>query len=198
MVNNKNVKNVYYLDQKTDLERLVNSMQKHRRAELIEFLEAKQNKLQSKKAGEYYTIEDVVKAKDGELENMQRFFRGAVVPYYVRQEYDLWDEKISAEYLKRGTKEIKKQVGFMRYDHTGHMTKEVNSMATFRRVKDLREFLDMIEDVCFNDRGYIYPDSDYFNTLETQKGRSAAKRQVFLELKEKAKNKHYNRELLNE
>lgn len=198
MVTNKYVKNLYYLDQKTDIGKLVDSMTKYKKQELVDFLEAKQNKLQSKEVGEYYTLEDTVKIKDGELENMQRFFRGAVVPYYVRQEYDLWDETIPADYLQKGTKEIKKQVGFMRYDHTGHMTDEVNSMLTFRKVEEMNEFLAMVESVCFEDRSNIFPNSDYFKELEDKKGRTAAKRQVFLELKEKTKNKHYNRELPNQ
>jgi hypothetical protein len=189
-------KSLFYLDRDTDVNQLANEILRVKKAELVVFLERQHNRLQEKDAGEYFTVEDITKLKDGELEKMQRFFRGAVVPYYARQQYNIWSEFIDDEHIIKATEEIKKRVGFLKYDHTGHITQEVNSMATFERVKDLNEFLNMIQVVCFDDEGHIFPDSEYFKKLEKEKGRQATQRQCYLELHEKVKNKHFNREII--
>lgn len=183
-------KTLHYLDRDTDLDDLVEEILRQKRAEITVFLQRMQGNLQEKEAGEFYTLEDTLKVKEGELENMQRFFRGAVVPYYMRQSRDLWDDEIPAGLAEECTIEIKKQVGFLRYDHTGHITDEVNSMTTFERVKDLVEFLNTIEEVVFNDQGYIFPDSKHFKELVKLKGREAASRQAIQELRQKVKNLH--------
>lgn len=189
-------KSLFYLDRDTDVNELAEEILRVKRSELIVFLQRQYERLQEKDAGEYFTVEDMTKLKDGELEKMQRFFRGAVVPYYVRQKYDVWTETIDHEKLEQGTNEIKRAIGFLKYDHTGHITEEVNSMATFERVKDLNEFLTMVEQVCFDDEALIFPDSEWFKNLEKEKGRDATSRQAFLELYEKVKNKHYKREII--
>ncbi len=167
-----------------------------KRSELIVFLQRQHERLQEKDAGEYFTVEDTTKLKDGELEKMQRFFRGAVIPYFVRQKYNIWTEGIESDAIHAGTDEIKRAVGFLKYDHTGHITETVNSMSTFERVKDLNEFLNMVQVVCFDDEGFLFPDSEYFRKLEKEKGRGAAERQCFKELHEKVKNQHYKREII--
>lgn len=197
MITKNQTKSLFYLDRDTNVSKLADEILKVKRAEMIVFLQRQHARLQEKDAGEYFTVEDVLKLKDGELENMQRFFRGAVVPYYVRQKYNEWDEIIDHRKIIEGTEEIKKRVGFMKYDHTGHITQEVNSMVTFELVKDLNEFLKMVEVVCFDDEGLIFPDSKYFKGLEKEKGREATQRQCIQELHEKVKNKHYNREILS-
>lgn len=196
MITKNQTKCLYYLDRDTDVNSLVSEILRVKRAEMLVFLQRQHDRLQEKNAGEYFTVEDVTKLKDGELEKMQRFFRGAVVPYYVRQQYDIWSEHIPDEMVVQGTDEIKRAIGFLKYDHTGHISQEVNSMATFERVKDLNEFLTMVEAVCFTDNGLIFPDSEYFKGLEKDKGREATQRQVMIELHEKVKNKHYKREIL--
>ncbi len=197
MILKNQTRSLYYLDRDTDIPELVDEMLRVKRAELTVFLGRQQDRLQEKDAGKYYTVEDNAKLKDGELENMQRFFRGAVVPYYARQSRNIWSEGIEGEVLYECTNEIKRRVGFLKYDHTGHITDEVNSMTTFERVKDLNEWLNMVQAVCFDDEVYIFPDSEHFKKLEADKGRSAAQRQVFLELYEKVKNKHYKREIID-
>ena len=196
MITKSQTKSLYYLDRDTDVVELVDRMMATKRAELIVFLERQHSRLQEKQAGEYFTVEDVTKLKEGELENMQRFFRGAVVPYYTRQKYDIWSDTMASDDLDKGTKEIKRAIGFLKYDSTGHITDEVNSMTTFERVKDLNEFLKMVEEVCFDDEAFIFPDSKHFKDLEKEKGRASAQRQVFLELYEKTKNRHYKREII--
>jgi len=196
MITKNQARTLYFLDRDSDLNELIEEIEKNRKIELLTFLETQQNRLQEKGPGEYLTLEDIVKVKEGELENMQRFFRGAVVPYFIRQNYDMWEYKIPSDIIEEGTNEIKKSVGFMKYDHTGHITTEVNSMATFERVKDLNQFLEMVEAVCFVDNGFIFPSSEHFKKLEKTKGRDAAQRQVFEELLEKTKNRFYKREII--
>lgn len=190
MILKNQTKALHYLDRDTDLNALAKEILRQKEAEIMPLLERFQLNLQEKEAGEFYTLEDTLKVKEGELENMQRFFRGAVVPYYMRQSRDLWDDEIPAGLAEECTIEIKKQVGFLRYDHTGHITDEVNSMTTFERVKDLVEFLNTIEAVVFNDQGYIFPDSKHFKELVKLKGREAASRQAIQELRQKVKNLH--------
>lgn len=188
MIEKKQVRNLYYVDRDTDIGKLVEKINKNRVDEIVAFLNEKKNNLQSKEAGEYITIEDILKMKDGELENMQRFFRGAVVPYYARQSRDVWSEKIPAPIIKDCVDEIKKEVGFIIYDHTGHPTDEVNSMTTFKYVKDLNQFLKDVEENIFGEQ-YIYPDSERFKELEKTKGRNVARIQIIEELKIKMKNR---------
>ncbi len=196
MITKTGVKSLFYLDRDTDINALADEILRVKRSETIVFLQRQFERLQEKEAGEYFTVEDTLKLKEGELEKMQRFFRGAVVPYYVRQKYDIWTDGISHDDLIKGTEEIKRAIGFMRYDSTGHITDDVNSMATFERVKDLNEFLKMVEEVCFDDEALIFPDSKHFRELEKSKGRFEAQRQVFMELREKVKNRYQGREII--
>lgn len=197
MITKNQTKSLFYLDRDSDVNSLVSEILRVKRSEILVFLQRQHDRLQEKDAGEYFTVEDVLKLKEGELENMQRFFRGAVVPYYVRQKFNIWSDTIDSESIERGTNEIKKMVGFLKYDHTGHITEEVNSMVTFERVKDLNEFLAMVENVCFNDEGLIFPNSEDFKKVEKEKGRDSAQRQMISELHEKVKNQHYKREILD-
>lgn len=197
MIFKDQIKSLFYIDRDTNISQLADEILRVKRSEILVFLQRQSGRLQEKDLGEYFTVEDVLKLKDGELEKMQRFFRGAVVPYFIRQKYNVWSEDISQDLISSGTDEIKRAVGFMKYDHTGHITDTVNSMATFERVKDLNEFLKMVEVVCFDDEGFIFPDSKHFKDLEKQKGRYAAHRQATSELHEKVKNKFYKREIIN-
>lgn len=175
-------KTLHFLDRDTDVPVLVEEILRQKRAEITVFIERQKDRLQEKDAGEYFTLEDSLKVKEGELENMQRFFRGAVIPYYAMQSRNAWGEDLSSGIIDDATDEVKREVGFFKYDHSGHITDEVNSMANFERVKDLNEFLHQVEDVCFKDQGYIFPDSKHFKELVKLKGREAAQRQVLQEL----------------
>ena len=195
MISKNQSRLLYYLDRDTDVPALVDRMLRARRVEAIQLLERLKSRLQEKQAGEYYTVEDRVSLKDGELEKMMRFYRGAVVPYFFRQQYDFWEDELPRGAMESTHEEIKLSVGFMRYDHTGHITKETNSLATFERVKDFNEFLTHVEGVCFQDNAFIFPDSEHFLKLEKDKGRAAAQRQVFEELREKHRNRFAGREI---
>lgn len=196
MITKNQTKALYYLDRDTDINALIDEIIEIKKSELEIFLNRQLDRLQEKDAGEYYTIEDISKLKEGELEKMNRFFRGAVIPYYLRQNLNFWEKDIPTSLIIDTTDEIKKMVGFMKYGHDGHITNEVNSLTTFERVKDLNEFINTVKNVCFDDNDYIFPDSEYFEKLEKEKGREAAQRQVTRELYEKFKNKFYKREII--
>ena len=197
MITKNQVKNLYYLDRDTDVEQLIEQKVRAKKIELLVIIGRMVDRLQAKDAGEYYTVEDVTKLKDGELEKMMRFYRGAVVPYFARQSLDHWDDgELDAGTIEAHHQIIKQSVGFMLYDHTGHITEETNSLATFARVKDFNEFLASVQAVCFDDNGYLFPDSEHFRKLEKTKGRTAAQLQVFEELREKIKNRFHGREII--
>ena len=195
MITKNQTKSLYYLDRDSNIDELVERILNVKRGEITVFMKREQDRLQEKDAGTYFTLEDTLKRKDGELENMMRFFRGAVVPYYVRQQMHVWDDRIPSSLIAEATNEIKRRVGFLKYNHEGYVTDEVNSLLTFERVKDFVQFIEMVMEVCFEDEGHIFPDSDYFKKLEKSKGREAAQRQVLAELKEKIKNKYPDREI---
>lgn len=197
MITKNQTRSLYFIDRDTDINVLVDKILRVKKSEALVFLERQKNRLQEKDAGTYFTLEDILKTKEGELENMQRFFRGAVVPYYARQKHNIWTEKIDSSYLDDATNDIKRSVGFMKYDHTGHQTDEVNSMSTFEKVKDLNEWLKAVEEVCFDDNVYIFPNSKHFKALCHQKGKDIAQRQIIKELHEKIKNKFKNREIID-
>lgn len=188
---------VHYLDRDTNLDTLTDEIMHAMRDDVRAFLEFKQNILMGKEAGEFITLEHVLRAKEGELDKMNLFFRGPVVEYYFRQKFDYWNlnEPIPASHLNDTTDEIKRMVGFTLYDHEGRKTDEPNSMTTFQTLKALNEFLNDIENVCFIDQGYIFPDSAHFKALVKRKGRESAKRQVMRELYEKVKNQHAGRDV---
>lgn len=196
MITKTQTKALFFLDRDTDINKLSDEILRVKRSEILVFLQRQYDRLQEKEAGEYFTVEDILKLKEGGLERMQRFFRGAVVPYYARQKYNIWTKEVAPEILDQCTDEIKRSIGFMKYDISGHITDKVNSMATFERVKDLNEFLNMIQVVCFDDEGFIFPDSEHFRKLEKDKGRDATQYQIFKELHEKVKNKHYKRKII--
>jgi len=195
MIFKNKIQSLFFIDRDTDINDLADRILKQKAIEIKEFLEDQRIRLEEKDAGEYFTVEDTLKLKEGELERMNRFFRGAVVPYYIRQKYNIWAKTIPSKTIIYGADEIKRLVGFMKYNHDGRITKETNSLTTFLRVKDLNEFLKMVEAVCFDDNYFIFPDSKHFKDLEKNKGRGSAQRQVFKELHEKVKNKHYKREI---
>lgn len=193
----KKITRHYYLDRDTDTDKLTNRILENKKADLMEWLKEHKNTLQGREAGDSFTLKDDITLQHGELENMQRFFRGAVVPYYFRQKYNYWHYSIPSKSFQNATNELKKRVGFIKYNHKGKPIDEVNSMTTFKKVEDLNEFLTMVQEVCFDDEGFIFPDSEYFKKLEKEKGRAEAQKQVFFELYEKYRNKFYKREILD-
>lgn len=194
MITKNQSKNTYYLERDTDINELIDKMLRVKKSELFVLLKRRQNDLFEKEnPGEFFSVNDTVKVTGGELENMKVFFR-VVVAYFLRQEHDFWAPSIPSSMMKEAAKDIKKRVGFMKYDISGFMTEETNSITSFDLVKDLNEFLSHVEQVCFEDEGYIFPNSEYFKKLSKQKGRVQAQRQVIAELHEKHKNKFYKRE----
>ena len=177
MISKNFTKQLHYIDRDTNVPQLANEMMQAMLPELVMFLEYKQNLLQGKDAGEFITVEHIARAKEGELDRMHLFYRGPVVEYYFRQKFDFWNlnDPIPASHLNDTSDEIKRMVGFTLYDHTGKKTDEPNSLTTFQRVKDMAEFLNDIEQICFEDQGYFWPDRAVPETPQSQTQKPAKK-----------------------
>ena len=184
----KEIKQLYYLDRETDTRKLAEEIIQDQKNIMIDFLDHHKNTLQEREAGEFFPVESILKLKDKGIDKMIVFYKYAVIQYYVRQEYDIWDEKIPPEWLKRGDSEMKKKVGFILYDVDGNPTGENNSVTKFKQLKQMNAFLKDVENVCFKDQGYKFPDSKHFKQLRKDKGFDAAKTQIFHELHEWYKN----------
>lgn len=184
MTSPKKLKTLEYIDRDSKSKQVVESFITKVREQLEIFVEMNIEGLQEK-AGEFRTLQATFEVLNREMDRMMFFFRGAVVPYYVRQQKDFWEEKIPSSLLEECANELKMRTGFIIYDHTGHPTKETNSITTFRNTKQFSEWLTQVENVCFIDEGLFFPDSDHFNNLVEKKGRGEAQRQVLHELKVK-------------
>lgn len=180
----KKLKTLEYIDRDSKPKEVVESFISKVREQLEMFVEMNIEQLQDK-AGEFRTLQATFEVLNREMDRMMFFFRGAVVPYYVRQQNDLWDEKIPTSLVEKGVEEIKMRTGFILYDHLGKPTDETNSITTFRNTKQFSEWLTQVENVCFIDEGLFFPDSEHFNKLVEKKGRTEAQRQVLHELKVK-------------
>lgn len=189
MITKNKVKNLTYIDRDSNAEEIVDKLFKNSRDEMILFVQSHIDKLQSKDAGTFYTVIDEFKIVNEEMQNQIEFYKGAVTHYYARQLKDYWGETIPASILKECDKEIKKRVGFICYDWEGKPTNETNSVLNFRDTKEFSLFLNDVENVCFEDEGYMFPDSEHFKLLVKEKGRGIAIRQAFNELKAWYKNK---------
>lgn len=179
----KEIKNLYYLDRDTNIEKLAESILKKKKETLLDYLKYYQNVLHEREAGEFFPIEDSIKLKDKSIDKTMVFYKSAVIQYYMRQEYDLWQDKLSSEMIERGDKEIKEKVGFILYTIEGKPTGQVNSITNFKQLKEMNVFLKQVENVCFKDNGYMFPDSKHFNNLKNTKGLEPAKLQIMHELK---------------
>ena len=188
----KEIKDLYYLTKKTEVNKLVEEILSNKKKKIVKYINGLLDNANDK---ELIIIEDITQVKEKDLENSMRFYRGAVLQYYYRQSREYWDEKISNKELMIVNDEIKAMVGFKKYDKKGKPTKEVGSMADFKEIKMLNTFLNDVENVCFNDQGYIFPNSKHFNEIIAEKGLKVAKIQALYELKEQYKNKHYKREI---
>ena len=68
----ESVKSLFYLDRDTDINALASEiLQVKREQKIIVFTET-MRRLQEKEAGSFFTVEDILQLKDGELENIQQ------------------------------------------------------------------------------------------------------------------------------
>jgi len=195
MITKNKSKHIHYLDRDTDIESLLAEMMNRMIPEWRTVLEDEQMNLQGKDAGEFRTIDNTFSIGNTELQRMLRFYKGAVIPYFYRQEYGNWDEKISGENLQDTDMQMKRMIGFVLYDTKGKKTTDVNSTLTFKLAREFNEFLTDIENVCFTDNGYIFPDATEYKKREKEHGVGGAKVWATTVLKEKIMNKYPNREI---
>lgn len=192
MIGKNKSKHLFYIDRDTDIDKLIERMVSEMKNEWRHLFETEKNNLQAK-ATEFVTVENNLTVGNTEMQRMTRFYKGAVLPYYYRQEYGDWDHEITSDQLDDIDKEVKRKVGFVLYDHTGMKTNEVNSTTTFKLARDFADFLNDIENVCFTDNGYIFPDSDEYKKREKKYGVEVAKAWAANTLKEKILNKYKDR-----
>jgi hypothetical protein len=178
----------YYIDRDTDTAKLANKMLKEAEPFLNQFLLGHHNRLQGREPGEYFTVDFGALLRDGGLEYLTRFYKGAVLQYYYRQSRDYWGGKFTTAMGVEVDKELKKETGFVLYDDTGIPTGEVNSTKNYKTVTAFSQWLNVIKEAIFEPNGYLFPDSKHYKALEKAKGRHAAKVQVFNELKTHYKN----------
>lgn len=189
MITRNKVQNLYYIDRDTDIHAIIRQVQRDVERELEPLLEQKKIELQEKEAGEYFTIKSTFDVINNALQKIFAFFRGPVIEYYARQKYDDYSNKLDRAVITDVTDDIKRATGFVLYDSKGRQTDQVNSLLSFAQAKDVAEWLEDVRAVCFDDQGYIFPDSDHFNNLVKLKGEDFAKRQVITELKTRVENK---------
>jgi hypothetical protein len=195
MITKNGSKQILYLDRDSRVDDVIQELINRAVPEWCEHIEAEINNLQGKEAGEFRTIENNFKIGNTELQRLLRFYKGAVIPYFYRQEYGDWEQKIDGACLQDMDKEIKQRIGFVLYDSKGHKTDEPNSTLTFKLAREFNEFLTDIENVCFTDNGYIFPDSDEYKKREKNMGIQGAKEWALNNLKERIMNKYPNREI---
>lgn len=190
MISKGKIKNSFYIDRDTDTEKLVNEIFAKTKAEMKEVFDEEKNILMSKEAGDYRTVDFTVKVGNTELDKLIVFYKGAVVPYFYRQEYSDLNEKVESDNLKDADKQIKRMVGFVERGADGVKTNVPNSITNFRLVKEFLEFLENVENVCFVDNDYKFPDAKEYKKALKEKGRAGARNWALEILKTYLQNKY--------
>lgn len=196
MITKNTSKNTYYIERDTDSLEILKQIFQQLEKELLPIIDYETNELKGKEAGEYRTLEVTAKVGNTEMSRLTRYYKSAVVTGYYRQHYGNWDRKIEAIELQSADAEIKKLVGFVERGSDGMKTDVPNSITNFKLVKEFLQFLTDVENVCFIDNGYIFPDADDYKKTEKTKGRDIAKKEWLDKLKEHIKNMHANREII--
>lgn len=196
MITKNTSKNTYYIERDTDPYEVMARLQKQLESELLPIIQYEVNELKGKEAGTYRTLDIVGKIGSTEMSRLIRYYKSAVVSGYYRQHYGNWDRNIEAIELQMADAEIKRLVGFVERDHTGMKTDIPNSITSFKLVKEFLQFLTDVENVCFEDNGYLFPDADEYKKVEKAKGVHVAKTEWIDKLKEHVKNMHPNREIV--
>lgn len=196
MITKNTSKNTYYIERDTVVGNVLEKMIFQIVKELKPMIEENINLLKGKEAGEYRTLDVTAKIGNTEMSRLIRYYKSAVVTGYYRQNYGNWDRKIDAHELRDADAEIKTLVGFVERDSQGNQTDIPNSITNFKLVKDFLQFLTDVENVCFIDNDYLFPDAKEYKDTEKKKGREVAKREWLDKLKNHIKNKFPNREML--
>ncbi len=141
-------------------------------------------KLQEK-PGEFRIINlpDKIKPLNREIQRMLAFLWGAVVPYYYRQKYDIYDRnfKMSKEQQQEVMDEFKAAVGFYRFNSNGEIT-GLNSLTTLQETKEFANFINDVRREVFgiypeqnDDEGhYLFPNSEKYKENYSKRGKEYA------------------------
>jgi len=129
------------------------------------------------------SLPDRIKAVNREIQRMQAFLWGAVVPYYYRQKHDVYDRdfKIPSDELQKTMDELKEAVGFYRFNSKGEIM-GLNSLKTLGETKEFANFINDIRREVFgiepeqeDDQGhYLFPNSEKYKENYKKGGKTYA------------------------
>lgn len=196
MITKNTSKNTYYIERDTIAKDVMSKIYLQLEKELLPIIENEINELKSKDAGTYRTLDVVAKIGNTEMSRLIRYYKSAVITGYYRQHYGNWERKIKAIELQQADSEIKKLIGFVERGSDGMKTNIPNSITNFNLVKEFLQFLTDVENVCFVDNGYLFPDAEEYKKIEKTKGKDIAKKEYLSKLHEHMKNMHANREII--
>jgi hypothetical protein len=127
---------------------------------------------QMKNHGEFKNVNFEMKTENREISNLHRFYRGAVLPYYIRQREENFDKewKYTTEHAEKYTNELKEQIGFFIFDDRGKKV-GLNSFAVFEETKKYVKTLELMENIAFDNQGFKFPSSEHYKELEKKHGR---------------------------
>lgn len=112
---------------------------------------------------------------DPAIADMFRFFNGTVVAYYAIQAKEITDGKPDQETLKACREEILQGVLGFEPRLAKVMGKKRTSTTEFVEVQQWSNFLNSVQEIVFDDAGYMFPDSKAFWKLTDLYGYDRAK-----------------------
>lgn len=110
-----------------------------------------------------------------EVVQMQRFFNGPVVIYWVIQSKDLLYGPVDKETIKQARETIlSDQLGYT-IQLLGRTERRRKSSSDFKSTQAWNDFLEMLRETEFEPNGYIFPNSEEFWELAQKFGYEEAK-----------------------
>jgi len=194
----KGIKNIGFIDMHSNAEEVVDKLLKQTRDEKIEYVKERINYLNEKGEGHMETLSDTLNSENKSLADLRAFFRGAVVPYYWRQSREVFNADMTSVDMAECAGEMKRTIGYILYGQDGKPQIDfdgkvkVNSTMLFKQTKEYTNFLKDIEENCFDDNGYKFPDSDHYKELMRATNRKSADARVLHELEVWTKNRYDN------
>lgn len=140
--------------------------------------------------GAYKLIKTEYSLYDPEIDDMRRFFEGAITEYYVIQSRDILSGTPDSKLIKEGRDELLEAI--LGYDvrMAMLMKRERASTTDFKEVQQWLVFVNIIKEEFFDPNGYEFPNSDSFRQLAEQYGREEAKAISINKLQESLRRKY--------
>lgn len=170
-----------------------------------EYFEPRQSEIERKDAwireqqrttltGSFKLIKVEYSLYDPEIENMHKFFEGAIIPYYAIQTREILSGNPDSHILKECREELLE--GILGYDvrMANIMKRERGSITDFKEVQQWLTFVNVIKEEFFDPNGYEFPDSDKFHEMAIQYGRDEARAISIRQLQVSLNRKYANNE----